>query len=90
MLHILSDLSEISTDQEIKDVILANIPSTAEAAAKLQNMQIPPNEPLISFNSRYEAIRWVAFGLSTNKQYNRTAIIEYAKKLPQNTKEKLL
>ena len=38
MLHILSDLSELSMDQEIKDVILANysdIPSTAEAAAKL-------------------------------------------------------
>ena len=45
MLHILSDLSELSTDQEIKDVILANysdIPSTAEVAAKRQNMQIPP------------------------------------------------
>ena len=59
MLHILSNLSELSTDQEIKDMILANysdIPNTAEAAAKLQNMQIPPNKPLISFNSRYEAI----------------------------------
>ena len=52
MLHILSELSPLSTDQEVKDVILANysdIPSTAEAAAKLQNMQIPPNEPLVSF-----------------------------------------
>ena len=93
ILHVLANLSELSTDQEIKDVILANysdIPSTAEAAAKLQNMQIPPNEPLVSFNSRYEAIHRVAFGLSTSEQYNRTAIIEYAKKLPQNTKEKLL
>ena len=93
MLHILSNLSELSKDQEIKEVILVNysdIPSTAEAAAKLKNMQIPPNKPLASFNSRYEAIHWVAFGLSTNEQYNRTAIIEYAKKLPQNTKEKLL
>ena len=93
MLHILSDLLELSTDQEIKEVILANysdIPSTAEAAAKLQNMQMPPNEPLISFNSRYKAIHWVAFSLSPNEQYNRSAIVEYAKKLPQNTKEKLL
>ena len=59
MLHVLSELSPMSTDQEIKDVILANysdIPSTAKAAAKLQNMQMPPNEPLVSFNSRYEAI----------------------------------
>ena len=56
MLHILSELSPTSTDQEIKDVILANyseIPSTAEAAVKLQNMQtigliqfkIPGNSP---------------------------------------------
>ena len=59
MLHILSELSSMSTDQEIKDVILANysdIPSTAEVAAKLQSMQIPLNKPLVSFNSRYEAI----------------------------------
>ena len=59
MLHILSKLSPLSTDQEIKDVILANysdIPSTAEVAAKLQSMQMPPNESLVSFNSRYEAI----------------------------------
>ena len=93
MLHILSDLSELSTDQKIKDMILVNysdIPSIAEAAAKLQNMQIPPNEPLVSFNSRYKTIHQVAFGLSPNEQYNRTAIIEYAKKLPQNMKEKLL
>ena len=93
MLHVLSELSPMSTDQEIKDVILANysdIPSTAKAAAKLQNMQMPPNEPLVSFNSRYEAIHRVAFGLLPNEQYNRTALVEYAKKLPQNTKEKLL
>ena len=55
MLHVLSELSPLSIDQEIKDVILANysdIPSTAEAAAKLQSMQMPLNEPLVSFNSR--------------------------------------
>ena len=43
MLHILTDLSELSTDKEIKDVILANysdIPSTVEAVAKLQKLQI--------------------------------------------------
>ena len=59
MLHVLSELSPMSTDQEIKDIILGNysdIPSTAEAAVKLQNMQMPLNEPLVSFNSRYEAI----------------------------------
>ena len=59
MLHVLTDLSELSRDKEIKDVILANysdIPSTTKAAAKLQKLQIRPNKPLISFNSRYETI----------------------------------
>ena len=44
MLHVFSELSALSTDQEIKDAILANysdILSSAEVAAKLQNMQIP-------------------------------------------------
>ena len=47
MLHVLTELSATSTDQEIKDVILANfsdIPSTAEAAAKLQSLQMKLNE----------------------------------------------
>ena len=71
MLHVLSEVSPLSTDHEIKDVILANysdIRSTAKAAVKLQNMQIPPNEPLVSFNSRYEAIHRLTFGLLPNEQ----------------------
>ena len=59
MLHVLSELSPMSTDQEIKDIILANhsdIPSTAEAARKLQSMQMPLKEPLVSFNSRYKSV----------------------------------
>ena len=93
MLHILSELSALATDQDIKDVILANysdIPSTTEATARLQGMQISPNEPLVTFNSRYEAIHRVAFSLSPSKQYNKTVIVEYAKKLPQNARDKLL
>ena len=30
------------------------------------------------------------FGLSPNEQYDKTALVEYVKKLPQNTKKKLL
>ena len=74
MLHVLGELSVTSTDKEIKDMILANysdIPSTAEAAAKLQNLQMKLNEPLVTYNSRYESIHQVAFRLSPNKQYNR-------------------
>ena len=93
MLHILSELSALATDQDIKNVILANysdIPSTTEAAARLQGMQISPTEPLVTFHYRYKAIHRVAFGLSPSEQYNKTIIVEYTKKLPQNARDKLL
>ena len=92
MLHILSELSALTTDEDIKNVILTNylnIPSTTEAAMQLKSMQISPTEPLVTFNHRYEAIHRVAFGLSPSRQYNKTIIVEYAKKLPQNAREKL-
>ena len=53
-------------------------------------MQTSPTEPLVTFNHRYEAIHKVAFELSPSNQYNRTIIVEYVKKLPQNTRDKLL
>ena len=90
MLHIFSELSALVSDEDIKDAILTNysdIPSTTEAATWLQNIQISANEPLVTFNHRYEAIHKVAFGLSTRKQENKTVIIEYAKKLPINTRD---
>ena len=42
MLHVLGELSTTSMEKDIKDIILTNfsdIPSTAEAAARLQNLQ---------------------------------------------------
>ena len=53
-------------------------------------MQTSPTEPLVTFNHRYDTIHRVAFGVAPNKQYNKTIIVEYAKKLPQNTRDKLL
>ena len=53
-------------------------------------MQITAGEPLITFNHRYEAIHKVAFGLSPRQQENKTIIVEYPKKLPMNTRDKLL
>ena len=53
-------------------------------------MQTSPTEPLVTFNHRYEAIHKVVFELSPSNQYNRTFIVEYIKKLPQNTRDKLL
>ena len=93
MLHVLSELSALATNEDIKNTILTNysdFPSTTEAATSLQNMETSPTEPLVTFNHRYEAIHKVAFELSPSDQYNRTVIIEYAKKLPQKTRDKLL
>ena len=93
MLHVLSELSALASDADIKNAILANysdITSTTEAASRLQNMQTSPQEPLVKFNHRYKAIQKVAFGLSPSQQENQNAIVEYAKKLPLNTRDKLL
>ena len=93
MLHVLSELSAIASDADIKNAILTNytdIPSTTEAATRLQNMQTSPNKPLVTFNHRYEATHKVAFGLSPSQQENRNAIVEYAKKLQRITRDKLL
>ena len=93
MLHIFSELSAFASDDDIKEAILTNysdIPSTTEAGTRLQNIQISASEPLVTFNHRYEAIHKVAFGLSLRQQENKTVIVEYTKKLPLNTRDKLL
>ena len=93
MLHVLSELPLIASDEDIKNAILTNysdILSTTEAATRLQSMQTSPAEPLVTFNHRSEAIHRVAFGLAPNEQYNKTIIVEYAKKLPQIARDKLL
>ena len=93
MLHVFSDLSALASDTDIKEAILTNysdIPSTTEAATRLQNIQFSINEPLVTFNHRYEAIHKVAFRMSPSEQESKTVIVENAKKLPANTRDKLL
>ena len=93
MLHVFSDLSALASDADIKEAILtkySDIPSSTEAATRLQNIQFSMNEPLVTFNHRYEAIHKVAFKMSPNEKESKTVIIEYAKKLPANTRDKLL
>ena len=93
MLHVFLDLSALAFDTDIKEAILtkySDIPSTTEAATRLQNIQFSINEPLVTFNHRYEAIYKVAFRMSPREQETKTMIVEYAKKLPANTRDKLL
>ena len=93
MLHVFSDLSALASDADIKEGILTNysdIPSTTEAATQLQNILFSINEPLVTFNHRYEAIHKVAFRMWPSEQESKTVIVKYAKKLPVNTRDKLL
>ena len=48
------------------------------------------NKPLVTFNHRYEVIHKVAFRMSPSEQESKTVIVQYAKKLPANTRDKLL
>ena len=93
MLHIFSDLSALASNADIKEAILSkysDIPRTTEAATRLQNIQFSINEPLVTFNHKYEAIHKVAFRMSPSEQESKTVIVEYAKKLPGNSRDKLL
>ena len=63
---------------------------TTEAATRLQNIQFSINEPLVTFNHRYKVIHKVAFRMSPSEQESKTVIVEYGKKLPANTRDKLL
>ena len=93
MLHVFSDLSALASDADIKEAILTNysdIPSTTEVTTRLQNIQLSMNKPLVTFDHRYEAIHKVAFRMSPSEQESKTVIVEYAKKLPANTRDKLL
>ena len=93
LLRIFSSVSAFASDQDIKEIILANysdVPSMAEAVAKLQNMQISPDEPLATFNARYQQIHQVAYSTSPEKQMNKTVIINYVRKLPSYPRDKLL
>ena len=93
LLHIFSSVSAFASDQDIKEILLANysdVPSMAEAEAKLQNMQISPDEPLATFNARYQQIHQVAYDTSPEKQMNKTVIINYVRKLPSYPRDKLL
>ena len=93
LLHIFSSVSAFASDQDIKDILLANysdVPSTAEAVAKLQSMQMPPDKPLTTFNVRYQQIHQVAYKTSPDRQISKTVITDYVKKLPQYPRDKLL
>ena len=93
ILQVLAKLLTTVTDQDIKNIILANysdMSNTTEAMTKLQKMQMSQNEPLITFNSRYKAVHQVAYNISHEEQFHKIALTEYALKLSNITRDKLL
>ena len=84
MLHIFSDLSALASNVDIKEAILTNysdIPSTTEAATRLQNIQFSINEPLVTFNHRYEVIHKVAIRMSPSEQESKNLESQVCKEI---------
>ena len=90
---ILKGLLTDTMDVEVKQLILSNFSdagTTTEAAFKLENLKIDKNEPLITFNTRYEALDNIAFGFDPEMQSHKPQLTMYTSKLPYDTSKKLL
>ena len=90
---VLKGLPADAIDKEVKQLIFLNFSDTGimtEAASRLENLKIDRNEPLITFNARYEAMHNITFGFGPEKQTKKLQLSMYASKLPYDTSKKLL
>ena len=90
---VLKGLPADATDEEVKQLILVNFSdagTTTEAASRLENLKMDKNKPLITFNSRYEALHNITFGFGPEMQTQKLQLTMYASKLPYDTSKKLL
>ena len=90
---VLNGLPADTMDKAVKQLILSNFPDTGtmtEAASRLENLKIDRNEPLITFNARYEAMHNIALGFGPEMQTQKLQLLMYASKLPYNTSKNLL
>ena len=90
---ILKGLLADTTDEDVKQLILSNFSdtgTTTEAASRLENLKMDKNEPLITFNARYEALHNIAFGFGPEMQSHKPLLTMYVSKLPYDTSKKLL
>ena len=79
-------------DLEMKKVVLRNfsdIATPTEAAQKLRNMKMTPDQPIVSYNYNYAAVHEAAFDINPSKQRMRFALEDYANSLPEYTADKL-
>ena len=76
----------------MKKVVLRNFSDIAtpmEAAQKLRNMKMTPEQPIASYNYNYAAVHEAAFDISPSEQRMRFALEDYANSLPEYTADKL-
>ena len=93
---ILKGLPTDATDEEVKQLILSNfsdalmLEQQTEATSRLENLKMDKNDPLITFNARYEALHNIAFGFGPEMQSHKPQLTIYTSKLPYDTSKKLL
>ena len=83
---------ETIDDLEIKKVVLRNfsgIATPTEAAQKLRNMKMTPDQPIASYNYYYAMVHEAAFDINPSEQRMRFALKDYANSLPEYTADKL-
>ena len=86
--RVLKGLPADTMDEEVKQLILSNFSdagTTTKAASRLENLKIDRNEPLITFNARYEALHNIALGFGQEMQSHKPQLTTYASKLPYDT-----
>ena len=77
---------------EMNKVVLRNfsdIATPTEAAQKLRNMKMTPEQPIASYNYNYAAVHKAAFDINLSEQRMRFALEDYANSLPEYTADKL-
>ena len=78
-------------DLEMKKVVLRNFSDIAtpmEAAQKLRNMKMTPDQPIASYKYNYTAVHEAAFDINPSEQRMRFTLEDYANFLPEYTADK--
>ena len=87
---IVAAIPEMIDDLEMKKAVLRNfsdIATPTEAAQKLRNMKMTPDQPIASYN--YAAVHEAAFNINPSDQRMRFVLEDYANSLPEYTADKL-
>ena len=90
--RIVTATPETIDDLEMKKVVLrifSDIATPTEAAQKLRNMKMTPDQPIASYNYNYTVVHEAAFDNNPSEQRIRFALEDYANSLAEYTADKL-